>query len=142
MCFETSLSRARVLGTGGFGGTRGMWISLRGPKRLTVGADAFVVSSPQALREFRSGIRTCERGRQRRARNGRGSLHELQRQRAAGEPDERPQQRERRREMVAEVRSVLDAVTHPVERVGNDLRKGAGIGTVGPKPRSRARERG
>jgi hypothetical protein len=52
VCFETSLDRARVLGTGGFGGTRGYWISLRGPKRLTVGTDAFMVSAPQALREF------------------------------------------------------------------------------------------
>jgi hypothetical protein len=52
VCFETRLDRARVLGTGGFGGTRGYWISLRGPKRLTVGTDAFMVSAPQALREF------------------------------------------------------------------------------------------
>ena len=52
VCFETSLSRVRVLGTGGFGGTRGMWISLRGPKRLVVGTDAFMVSVPQALRKF------------------------------------------------------------------------------------------
>ena len=46
------LRRASVLGTGGFGGTRGAWIPLRGPKRLTVGPDGFVVSAPQALREF------------------------------------------------------------------------------------------
>jgi hypothetical protein len=52
VCFETSLSRVRVLGTGGFGGTRGMWISLRGPKRLTVGTDAFMVSAAQALRDY------------------------------------------------------------------------------------------
>ena len=50
--FRVSLRRASVLGTGGFGGTRGMWIPLRGPKRLTVGTDGFVVSAPQALREF------------------------------------------------------------------------------------------
>ncbi len=49
VCFETPLSRASVLGTGGFGGTRGMWISVRGPKRLIVGTDAFMVSAPQAL---------------------------------------------------------------------------------------------
>ena len=49
---ETRLDRARVLGTGGFGGTRGYWISLRGPKRLTVGTDAFMISAPQALSEF------------------------------------------------------------------------------------------
>ena len=30
VCFETPLSRVRVLGTGGFGGTRGMWISVHG----------------------------------------------------------------------------------------------------------------
>jgi hypothetical protein len=52
VCYETSLSRVRVLGTGGFGGTRGMWISLRGPKRLTVGTDAFMVSAAQALRDY------------------------------------------------------------------------------------------
>ena len=50
--FLAPLNRASVLGTGGFGGTRGVWISLRGPKRLTVGADAFMVSAPQALREY------------------------------------------------------------------------------------------
>jgi hypothetical protein len=50
--FGVSLHRASVLGTGGFGGTRGSWIPLRLPKRLTVGPDGFVVSAPQALREF------------------------------------------------------------------------------------------
>jgi len=50
--FRTPLYRASVLGTGGFGGTRGMWIPLRGPKRLTVGSDAFVVSAPLAGREY------------------------------------------------------------------------------------------
>ena len=50
--YRAPLRRASVLGTGGFGGTRGVWISLRGPKRLTVGADAFMVSAPQALREY------------------------------------------------------------------------------------------
>jgi hypothetical protein len=50
--FRVSLRRASVLGTGGLGGTRGIWIPLRGPKRLTVGTDGFVVSAPQALREF------------------------------------------------------------------------------------------
>ena len=44
--------------------------------------------------------------------------------------------------MIADVRAVLDAVAHAVERIGNDLRKGAGIGAVGPKLRSHARERG
>jgi len=52
VCFETTLNRASILGTGGFGGTRGVWIPLRGPKRLIVGTDAFMVSAPQALREF------------------------------------------------------------------------------------------
>ena len=50
--FETILDRASVLGTGGFGGTRGCWIPVRGTKRLIVGTDAFMVSAPQALREF------------------------------------------------------------------------------------------
>jgi hypothetical protein len=52
VCFGTTLDRASILGTGGFGGTRGVWIPLRGPKRLIVGTDAFVVFAPQALREF------------------------------------------------------------------------------------------
>ena len=52
VCFETTLYRASFLGTGGFGGTRGVWIRLRGPKRLIVGTDAFMVSAPQALSEF------------------------------------------------------------------------------------------
>ena len=52
MCFETALDRVSILGTGGFGGTRGVWISVRGPKRLIVGTDAFMISAPQALREF------------------------------------------------------------------------------------------
>ena len=51
-CFETILYRTSILGTGGFGATRGYWIPLRGPKRLIVGTDAFMVSAPQALREF------------------------------------------------------------------------------------------
>jgi hypothetical protein len=50
--FQAPLHRASVLGTGGFGGTRGMWIRLRGPKWLTVGANGFVVSAPLAGREF------------------------------------------------------------------------------------------
>jgi Domain of unknown function (DUF4328) len=53
VCFETILDRASILGTGGFGGgNRGYWIPVRGPKRLIVGTDAFMVSAPQALREF------------------------------------------------------------------------------------------
>jgi len=51
-CFETTLDRASILGTGGFSGTRGIWIPLRGPKRLIVGTDAFMVSAPQALRQL------------------------------------------------------------------------------------------
>lgn len=50
--FRAPLHRAGVLGTGGVGGTRGMWIPLRGPKRLTVGTDAFMVSAPMAGRQF------------------------------------------------------------------------------------------
>jgi hypothetical protein len=52
VCFKTALDRVSILGTGGFGGTRGVWISVRGPKRLIVGTDAFMISAPQALREF------------------------------------------------------------------------------------------
>jgi hypothetical protein len=52
VCFETTLDHVRKLGAGGLGGTRGVWISVRGPKRLIVGTDAFMVSAPQALREF------------------------------------------------------------------------------------------
>lgn len=50
--YRTRLDRASVLSTGGFGGTRGVWIPLRGPKHLVVGADSFMVSAPQALREI------------------------------------------------------------------------------------------
>lgn len=53
VCFETILDRVSILGTGGFqGGNRGYWIPVRGPKRLIVGTDAFMVSAPQAFREF------------------------------------------------------------------------------------------
>jgi hypothetical protein len=52
VCYETPLGRVCQLGTGGFGGTRGVWIDVRGPKRLTVGTDVFMISAPQALREF------------------------------------------------------------------------------------------
>jgi hypothetical protein len=52
VCFETTLRRVSKLGTGGFDGTRGRWIPLQGPKRLIVGSDAFMISAPQALREF------------------------------------------------------------------------------------------
>jgi hypothetical protein len=52
VCFETTLDRVSKLGTGGFDGTRGFWIPVRGPKRLMVGTDAFMISAPQALREF------------------------------------------------------------------------------------------
>jgi hypothetical protein len=46
VCFETTLDHASILGTGGFGGTRGMWIARRRPMRLVVGTDAFMVYSP------------------------------------------------------------------------------------------------
>jgi hypothetical protein len=52
VCLSTRLDHASKLGEGGFNGTRGMWISFRGPKRLVVGTDAFMISMPQALREF------------------------------------------------------------------------------------------
>jgi hypothetical protein len=51
--FQTHLYRASVLGTGGFGGTRGAWISLRGSKRLIVGTDAFMVSASSATQPLR-----------------------------------------------------------------------------------------
>jgi hypothetical protein len=50
--FAAKLDHASILGTGGFRGTRGQWIRLRGPKRLVVGADAFMISSAQAPRDF------------------------------------------------------------------------------------------
>ena len=52
VCFATTLDSVSLLGTGGRGGTRGQWIPLRGPKRLIVGTNAFMISAPQALREF------------------------------------------------------------------------------------------
>jgi hypothetical protein len=57
--FETTLYRASILGTGGLGGNRGYWFSLRGPKRLIVGIDAFLITAPQALREFVFAGREC-----------------------------------------------------------------------------------
>jgi hypothetical protein len=45
VCFETTLDRVSIL-------SRGMWIPVRGPKRLIVGTDAFMISAPQALRKF------------------------------------------------------------------------------------------
>jgi hypothetical protein len=48
VCFSTTLDYARLLGTGGF------WIAIKGPKRLVVGTDAFmVVSSFGAAYAFR-----------------------------------------------------------------------------------------
>lgn len=52
VCLSTPLDHVSILGTGGFGGTRGLWIRFKGPKRLVVGADAFMISMPQALREY------------------------------------------------------------------------------------------
>jgi hypothetical protein len=52
VCLSTRLDRVSKLGEGGFRGTRGVWIDIRGPKRLVVGADAFMISMPQALREY------------------------------------------------------------------------------------------
>lgn len=52
VCLSTPLDHVSILGTGGFGGTRGQWIRFRGPKRLVVGADAFMISLPGASREF------------------------------------------------------------------------------------------
>jgi hypothetical protein len=52
VCFETALDRVEVLGRGGFRGTRAYWYTKRGPTRLTVGADTFMISAPQALREY------------------------------------------------------------------------------------------
>ncbi len=52
VCFETALDRVCKLGTGGFGGIRGVWIDVRSPTRLIVGTDAFMISAPQALSEF------------------------------------------------------------------------------------------
>lgn len=49
---STRLDYVSKLGEGGFRGTPGMWIPFKGPKRLVVGADAFMISMPQALREF------------------------------------------------------------------------------------------
>ena len=52
VCLSTSLDHVSILGTGGFEGTRGQWIRFKGPKRLVVGAEAFMISLPGAFREF------------------------------------------------------------------------------------------
>ena len=46
----TGLDRASILLKNGFGGT--WWGSLQGPRRLTVGTDAFIFSAPNALKEY------------------------------------------------------------------------------------------
>jgi hypothetical protein len=49
--FATNLDRASILHTKQlFGGPH--WVSLQGPRRLTVGADAFIFSAPNALTEY------------------------------------------------------------------------------------------
>lgn len=55
VCFATTIDRVRILGTGGFGGTRGQWIAVMkgGPKRLVVGTDAFQVVGPFGEYVFR-----------------------------------------------------------------------------------------
>jgi hypothetical protein len=51
--FKTRLRRVKFLGTGGWsGGTRGYWLTANGPTWLTVGTDAFIISQPQAFREY------------------------------------------------------------------------------------------
>jgi hypothetical protein len=46
ICFATTLDHVSILGTGGFGGTRGQWVRKPSQRRvLTVGTDAFMVSS-------------------------------------------------------------------------------------------------
>jgi hypothetical protein len=60
--FETAISHASLLGTRGyrgFGGTRGRWIPLQGPRRLTVGTNAFIFSAPNALKEYAFTGREC-----------------------------------------------------------------------------------
>lgn len=58
VCFATTLDHVSILGAGGLWGTRGQWIPVRGPKRLIVGTNAFMISAPLALREFL--FRGCE----------------------------------------------------------------------------------
>jgi hypothetical protein len=50
--FETVPRRVFELRPYGLWGTRSMWNQVRGPKRLIVGTDAFIVSVPQALEEW------------------------------------------------------------------------------------------
>lgn len=51
-CLLTPLDHVSILGAGGFEGTRGQWIRFKGPKRLVVSADAFMIPLPGASREF------------------------------------------------------------------------------------------
>lgn len=55
VCFATTIDRVRILGMGGFEGTRGHWIAVMkgGPKRLIVGTDAFRVVGPFGEYVFR-----------------------------------------------------------------------------------------
>ena len=55
VCFTATLDRVRILGTGGFGGTRGQWIAVMkgGPRRLIVGIGAFRIVGPFGEYAFR-----------------------------------------------------------------------------------------
>lgn len=55
VCFATTIDRVKILGTGGFGGSRGQWIAVMkgGPKRLIVGTEAFRVVGPLGEYVFR-----------------------------------------------------------------------------------------
>jgi hypothetical protein len=58
--FDTVLDAARVYKTNGnLWGSDRSWFTLPGPARLTVGADAFIVSAPGAFAEYAFRAREC-----------------------------------------------------------------------------------
>ena len=77
---------------------------------------------PSRQRVERKGARADER-----------RLRELQHERRAEERDQGPEQRHDRRPVKAKVRALFGSVAKAAERVGHDLREGAGIGAVRPE---------
>ena len=59
VCYTTILARASIFRKSAIAGTRGRWTRLQGrTKRLTVGTSAFIITAPQALKEF--AFRGCD----------------------------------------------------------------------------------
>ncbi|HZO92149.1 MAG TPA: hypothetical protein VFB22_00135 [Candidatus Baltobacteraceae bacterium] len=80
----------------------------------------------------RKTVRAPDRGEQRRAGDRGGGEDGLQHPHAVRRSQEGPEERQRRRPVEAVVRSVLDAVAHPAERVEHDLHERPGVRPIAP----------